>query len=76
MARLDKEKQKKIEPKRMEYAKTEIQKLGYTIVYEDENELMFQFKGKTISFYPYSGWHTGATIKDGRGIEKLLKQLR
>lgn len=75
MARLNIERQKELEPKRFEYAKTKITELGFIITFEDETRLEFLFKGEKIMLYPYSGWHTGKTIKDGRGIEKLLKQL-
>jgi len=51
-------------------------KKGYPITYLDETRLEFVYKGETIKFYPYSGWHTGKTIKDGRGLQKLLNQLK
>lgn len=76
MARLNIERQKELEPKRFEYAKAELNKLGYVLTFEDATRLEFIFKGEKIQLYPYSGWHTGKTIKDGRGIEKLLKQLK
>lgn len=75
MARLDTERQKALEPKRMEYAKQRITALGLEIVYEDSTRIDFLFNGAKIQFYPYSGWHTGKTVKDGRGIQNLLKQL-
>jgi len=31
--------------------------------------------GSTINFFPYSGWHSGKSIEDGRGFKNLLKQL-
>ena len=34
------------------------------------------FDNEKVKFFPYSGWHTGKSIKDGRGIENLLKQLK
>ena len=37
--------------------------------------LEFKYKGNTIKFYPYSGWHSGKGIKDGRGFQNLIKQL-
>lgn len=74
--RLDTDRQKELEPERMVYAKQEIEKLGYRIIYESETELQFMFNGAEIKLFPYSGWHTGKTIKDGRGIAKLLKQIK
>lgn len=74
--RLDIDRQNKLEPKRIEYAKEQIKALGYEITFECENRIEFEFKGTKIQFYPYSGWHTGKTIVDGRGLEKLLKQIK
>jgi hypothetical protein len=34
------------------------------------------FKNELVKFFPYSGWHTGKSIVDGRGIKKLLAQLK
>lgn len=75
--RLDKEKEKELQPKRMEYAISKIRnELGYELTFIDETRIEFIFKGNVIKFFPYSGWHTGKSIKDGRGIENLLKQLK
>ena len=74
--RLDAERQKELEPKRLQFAKSEIERLGYKLTYESSNMLRFDFKGKPVVLYVYSGWHTGATITDGRGIEKLIKQIK
>lgn len=76
MPRLNIDRQERLEPKRMEHAKKKITELGFEIVFENEKELRFVFKDKIIKFFPYSGWHSGATIKDGRGLENLLKQLK
>jgi hypothetical protein len=75
MARLDTDRQEKLEPKRMEYAIKAIQRLGYEITYQDSTKIKFEFNGKSVTLFPFSGWHTGKTIKDGRGINHLLKQL-
>jgi len=75
MARLDKDRQENLEHKRLEYAKSRIEGIGHAITYESDKEIRFMYKGKTVYFFPYSGWHTGQSIKDGRGIEKLLKQI-
>jgi hypothetical protein len=74
--RLDQERQKKEEPKRMEFAKKEIERLGYAITYQDATRLEFVYADAVIKFFPYSGWHSGKTIKDGRGIHNLLKQIK
>ena len=75
MARLDIDRQLTLEPIRMKSAKDFITKLGYEITLETDKELDFEFKGCIIKFFPYSGWHSGGSIKDGRGLKKLLKQI-
>lgn len=75
MSRLDKDLQAELEPKRMLFAKNCIEKLGYKIFMQDEHKLQFSFKDEIVTLYPYSGWHTGKSITDGRGINKLLTQI-
>jgi hypothetical protein len=74
--RQDIERQNELEPKRMIYSKNQIEKAGYKVDTLGLTKLTFTFKSETIHFFPYSGWHSGATIKDGRGINNLLKQLK
>lgn len=76
MTRLDTERQRQLEPVRMQYAIQKISGLGFKIKQASDNEINFEHKGHTIKFFPYSGWATGATIKDGRGLNKLLTQLK
>lgn len=76
MPRLDKEKQKKLEPKRMQFALDSLRKLNIEAVQINESKIEIKHDGNIISFWPYSGWHSGKSIKDGRGIEKLLKQFK
>lgn len=75
MARLNQERQKELEPKRMREAINKISELGFEVEIETESELSFEFKGSTIKYFAYSGWHSGKTIKDGRGLKNLLNQL-
>lgn len=75
MTRLNTERQKRIEPQRMDYAQKQIEKKGHKVDKVSDNQLRFEFKGSIINFFPYSGWASGATIKDGRGLRRLLKQL-
>ena len=75
MARLNEDRQKSLEPKRIDYAVEQIAALGYKVIARDKTSIKFIHKGKTITFYPYSGWATGASIKDGRGLKNLLSQL-
>src|SRR5690606_35841086 len=41
----------------------------------NETKIEFIFKGNIVRFFPYSGWHTGKSITDGRGWANLVKQL-
>lgn len=64
------------EDKRIAFAKSELEKRGYTVTFDEPNKcLMFEHKGNTIRLYPYTGWFTGKGIKDGRGLQTLLKRL-
>lgn len=76
MARLDIERQNRLQPERMKHAIAKIESLGYEIIANTETEIQFIHNGKVVKFYPYSGWATGATITDGRGLQKLLNQLK
>ena len=73
--RLDKERQERLEPLRMETAKKAILAKSYEVTEVSNTLLSFEFKNCLILFYPYSGWATGKTIKDGRGLKNLLKQI-
>ncbi len=75
MSRLNTERQKDLEPKRLAYAKIKIEELGFTVE-EIGRGLVFMFNGNRITFWAYSGWHTEKGIKDGRGLDNLLKQLK
>ena len=75
MARQDRKRLAELQPKRMAYAKEQMEKKGYFVEEYGKTKLTFQFKGKDVNFFPYSGWHTGATIKDGRGLNELLNQI-
>lgn len=75
MARLDIDRQLELEPKRIKYAIDELQKLGIMVT-RIGKRIEFEHKGSKVMFYPYSGWATGKTIKDCRGIENLLNQLK
>ncbi len=74
--RLDKEREERLQPQRMEVAKQAIQNLGYTLIHVDETKVAFIYKGSAVHYYPYSGWATGKHIKDGRGLEHLLNQIK
>lgn len=73
--RLDQDREEKLQPHRIEFAIKELRKLNIEILSTTDTRVDFLFKNKVIMFYPYSGWHTGKTITDGRGWKKLHKQL-
>lgn len=74
--RLNTERQNKIEPIRLRTAINEIQKLGLTIINCTDKMIEFEYKGQPVKYFPYSGWATGKTIKDSRGLENLINQLK
>ncbi len=73
--RLDKKREEDLQPKRILVAKEDITALGIEITFENDTELEFMFNGEKVKFFPYSGWATGKSINDGRGLRKLLRQL-
>lgn len=75
MSRLNIDRQNKLEPVRLQKTIMEITNLGLKITSITQKMIEFEFKGSTVRFYPYSGWATGKSIKDGRGLDNLLKQL-
>lgn len=74
--RQDQQREAQLQPERMKFAKEQIVKLGYVITFEDKTRLEFNFRNELVKLFPYSGWHTGKSIVDGRGINKLLKQIK
>ena len=74
--RLDQEREAELQPKRMEFAISELKKAGIVTMIYDETTIKFLFNGHQVKFFPYSGWHTGKSIKDGRGLNSLLQQLK
>lgn len=76
MARQDIERQKKLEPERIQYAIDALDKIGINVDYVDATKIKFQWKGSYVTFFPYSGWAAGKTIVDGRGLQNLLNQLK
>lgn len=73
--RQDKEREEHLQPERIEYAKKKLEELGYEVTFSGKCTITFIFKKKVVHFFPYSGWHIGKSIKDGRGLANLLKQL-
>lgn len=71
-----KERVELLQPARMEWAVKKISDLGFYVEQVNEAQLRFMHKGHIVNFWPYTGWASGKTIKDGRGLSKLLKQLK
>lgn len=76
MARLNKERQQELEPIRVATCKQALEQMGFAVEQIGATQLRFIFRGSPVLFYPYSGWHTGKTIKDGRGFKNLINQLK
>jgi len=76
MSRLDKSKQEKLEPQRMAHAKKQIELMGFVVFEFDKSTLIFQFKDHDVKYHAYSGWASGKSIKDGRGLSNLINQLK
>jgi len=74
--RLDQEREAKLQPKRIATAKKSISDLGFSVFNETTTSLQFNFKGSVVTYFPYSGWASGKSIQDGRGLENLLNQIR
>lgn len=75
MPRLNKERQAELEPKRIETAIEKLAEKNIIATCVDDRHIEFEWKGAIIKYFPYSGWATGKTIQDGRGLHNLLKQL-
>ena len=74
--RLDQEREARLQPRRMQYAQESLRSHGYAVTKVSKTELQITYNGEIIRLFPYSGWFTGKTVEDGRGIENLLKQLK
>lgn len=73
--RLDAERQANLEPERMKIALKALIELGFRPEVVNNTELNFIYKDALIKYFPYSGWASGKSIKDGRGLKNLLEQL-
>jgi len=74
--RLNQDRETKLQPKRINKAVEEITALGYEITKKTPTSIQFTFKNQTVTYFPYSGWASGKSIVDGRGLENLLNQLK
>ena len=62
-------------PGRMRHAKKRITSLGYKITQETQYELEFRYNCETVKFNPFTGWASGKSIRDGRGLQNLIDQI-
>ena len=73
--RLDQEREARLEPVRIRKAVDVLQKMGYETKVESKS-VTFIHNGNKLTYFPYSGWLSGKGVKDGRGLDNMLKQLR
>lgn len=71
----DQGRREQLQPDREVYAIDKLTKAGIEISHVDKVKVQFMFKGHIVTHFFYTGWHTGKTIKDGRGIHELIKQV-
>lgn len=69
--RLDKEREAKLQPERIAFAIKQLNAAGVLNVQQDSTSVWFTFKNHMVKLYPYSGWFTGKSVKDGRGLSDL-----
>lgn len=73
------ERRARIEPQRISYARKQLSSLDLDISFEYRvaSRCFIIMDGVSIiRYYPYTGWFTGKSVKDGRGIHNLIKQLK
>lgn len=74
---LKKEIKQRLEKDRVVYAMKKLMEAGVRCYYNHNFKYIeFDFKGSLVRFFPFTGWATGKTIKDGRGLQNLLKQIK
>lgn len=66
----------RIEADRIRYARKALESLGYEVTEASAACLTFEYRGHMVRLYPYTGWFCGKSVKDGRGLNRLIKQLR
>ena len=76
MTRLNIERLNKLEPIRVQKARSALENLGLEVVCCTTHQIAFILNGNIIKFFPYSGWHSGKGIPDGRGYQKLMKKIK
>lgn len=74
--RLNQEREERLQPKRVQSTFDELKSMGFEPEIIGAKRIDFEYNGMKVQFWPYSGWHTGKSIKDGRGFKNLKKQLK
>jgi hypothetical protein len=69
------EKRRRLQPSRIKGTQEELESWGYVVTRVNDTLLTFVHEGHLVRFWPYTGWHSGKSIKMGRGFENLIKQL-
>lgn len=65
------------EKERLVYAANKITELGYSCKWDEQSKcILLVFRSNVVRFYPYTGWFSGVTVTDGRGLNNLLKQIK
>ena len=60
---------------RFGYALNELIRLNIEIDLITDNCIEFTFNNERVKLFPFTGWHSGKSIKDGRSIKNLINQL-
>lgn len=62
--------------KKADYAIFQLGEIGVDVLQKGyPHSLHFYHKCRLCIYYPLKEWLTGPTVKDGRGLKHLLKQL-
>lgn len=69
------QRRKLLEDFRINNAKKLLKAAGIVYTTPNPSKIQIMFNDEPISFWPYTGWHSGKSIEAGRGIENLLKQI-
>lgn len=65
-----------LENERFDYAMKCLVLAGYNPEQgKDTTQIQFAYRGHVVTFFPYSGYASGKSIKSCVGLKKLLKQL-
>ena len=62
-------------PERMAHAKKKLGMAGIQFSCPDDLTIMFRHNCETVRFYPFTGWFTGKSVQDGRGLQNLLRPV-